>query len=150
MFHLPVVTHCLNVLVFFFRQTMTRDVEYEGATKCDIQYLNASANAENGQSTRERLCNRFELPAVPLGVKIVLVEQCRIDIILGQKFRRDVRAACQEQAVHLLRRNFACARVENTNVRMLRKKLLKPFFVLRTHPDGEIWHYRICDLRMGM
>lgn len=119
---------------------MPGNVEPDGAAQSDIQDLNTPANGENRQPARDRLRNRLELPAVALWIKIIFVDQGRIDIFLAQKFGGDVRAACQEQSVHLVHRNIAFARIENMDVRMLRKKWSKPFFVFRAHPGGKIGH----------
>src|SRR4030095_9300173 len=118
-----VVTQRLNIIVFLFGQLVTRNIELERPAKSDIQDLDAFANAENRQTARERFRNRVELPAVPRCIHL-LIDQAWIENFLVQKFRRDIRAARQEQSVHLVHRNIVLARIENIDVRMLHKKWL--------------------------
>src|SRR2546428_1129674 len=137
-----IVTQRLNILLFLVGVLVIRNVELKRAAERDVQDLDTSANAEDRQTTRDGLRNRIELPAVPRRIDI-FEDQARISNFLAQKFRGDIRPARQQQSVHLVHRNVAGARIENTNVRMLGKKWLKPFFILRAHPRSKVGHWGI-------
>src|SRR5438094_10180816 len=49
-----VVTQLLNIMVFLVGVLVTRIIELKRATERDIQNLDASANAEDRQTARER------------------------------------------------------------------------------------------------
>src|SRR5207247_3337174 len=49
-----IVTQRLNIVVFLVGVLVTRNIELKRATERDIQNLDASANAEDRQTARER------------------------------------------------------------------------------------------------
>ena len=67
-----VVTQWLDIALFLLWKIMAQNVELECAAERHIQDLDASANAENRQTTRQRSCYRIEFPAVAQRIHIVV------------------------------------------------------------------------------
>ena len=117
------------------RQVVAFDIELERAAKCNVEYLKPLANCKDRQPARKRFVHSLKFPAVALWVH-VFAQNRRIGNFLAQKFWRNIGTASEQKTVHLVQRNVAFARVEHMNVRMLRKKWLKPFFILRADPGS--------------
>src|SRR5215469_1642855 len=129
----------LNLAIALLRQIVAFDIELQCAAKGDVEYLEPFANGEDRQTARERFHYGCELPTVALRIGL-FVQQRRIQNFLVQEFRRNIRAACEQQTVHSIERNIANPRIPDFDLRMASENRAKPFRIFRTHPRGQIWH----------
>src|SRR5579864_5040247 len=118
---------------------VTGDVEFQRASKREVENLKAFANRENRQTAGERLINGSKLPLIANRIDILL-EDGRIGNRLLQKLGRNVGAASQQKTVDIRDRNVTLQRIANFDFRVFREKWTEPFFILLADPGGKFKH----------
>src|ERR1043166_1049051 len=131
----------LYVSLLLLTRIVTGNVELERTAKRDVENLHTFTDREDRQPAGDRFFDGFEFPAIARRIDIFL-EYRRIRNFLAQKFRRDIGAPGQKQTVGLIEIPFARERVLNLDLGMPVEKWLKPFFILRANPTGQVRHGR--------